>query len=553
MIGWFHMVFGLDMTIRALKPPLLTATKRRKRTTLAFVGAALVLSLATWLSTRIRPAGDRCFGDMIFRTIRSALLGTVFCAIMIPSFLVMALIIGFRLRKTVLMDHNERIAGTRMVYYLIEAAVLYIMILPFWIQAMMGTFDRNLSSSRIAEFMLFGWGSVICITHFILRANAARMAIRPSRTPWMKKRRFRLFGPNDLEIINISPPIIREAMELEPEDKYRNLRAGERNLVSPTDSSPDSSVVGSSVVGSPPKPLLRKNWPLLDDMERPPTPAKPGVSARRASLPGTRSKHKKQPSYSLFPGEDDLRLPPTVYNPDKSTQVTNNSTAVNAPGRAVPNLIPPVQPFASLDGSRDSTATLQIGMRFSSAPAAAAAAARPSTPPVATKRPSLLRAIDDMIRDTTSSQALTSNPPSGSPLAQQSTSTYYSSASPSEVSGVSSASSRRDLQSGGQWRGDEVTKTDEYAWLDLPSNESAAPTAASSVPTKTPANRVSGMYLTRSESLRRQAENNRLELANLERSGSGASRTQIRRAYPNPKTPDGSEVGTRGEEPRRFF
>jgi hypothetical protein len=126
LIGWFHMVFGLDMTIRALKPPVLAAAQRRMRTTAICVVLALVLSLATWISTRIQPSPNRCFGDIIFRSLRNAMLGIVFCAIMIPSFLIMALIIGIRLWKTILMDHNERIAGTRMVYYLVELSILYV-------------------------------------------------------------------------------------------------------------------------------------------------------------------------------------------------------------------------------------------------------------------------------------------------------------------------------------------------------------------------------------------------------------------------------------------
>lgn len=67
---------------------------------------------------------------MIFRSIKSSLLGIVLCGFMIPSFILMALIIGAQLHRTVLMDQNERIAGTRMVYYLVLTAILYVSSLP---------------------------------------------------------------------------------------------------------------------------------------------------------------------------------------------------------------------------------------------------------------------------------------------------------------------------------------------------------------------------------------------------------------------------------------
>ena len=537
------------MTVRALKSPLLAVPIRKKRAIAGLIGLALILTLVTWLSTRIRPAGDKCFGDIIFRTIRSSLLGIVFCAILIPSFLIMALIIGVKLRRTVLMDHNERIAGTRMVWYLVEAAIVYIFVLPFWIQAMTGGFDANFTSSRLAEFMLFGSGSIICITHFVLRANAARLAIKPNRTPWIRNRKFRLFGPSDLEIINISPPIIKDAMELEPEDKWRSRNVGGRLMSSPTDSSPGSSVVGSSVAGnSPLKPapaLYRRNWPLLDDMERPPTPAKT-VGRRRNSLPPA-NRHKKQPSYSLFPTEDDLQLPSTTYSPNSKTPDCSESSTRHA----VPSLLPPFRPFA-IDGYRESTAstaTLEIGMRFSSAPAAAAAVAmRPQTPPSRAKRPSLLTSIDDFLRHTTTAEPFASQTVNSSSRVQDDSDSSRIVPSPSPTtSKIFSAS--RSMEPDSPDANLAVLRADTYSPLQLDSRGQQRPNGSQSVSAPSVddvpvslAKRVSSMYLSRSASLRKQAENNRLELANLERSGSGASRTRLRPAYPRSQTAEGSVV-----------
>ena len=342
-------------------------------------------------------------------------------------------------------------------------------------------------------------------------------------------------------------------MELETDNKWRLRNAGGRLLSSPTDSSPDSSVVGSS----PPKPapaLYRRNWPLLDDMERPPTPAKSGA-ARRNSLP-PKIKHKKQPSYSLFPaGEDELQLPATTYSPSATTKESRSIESTPRP--PVPSLLPPFRPFA-FDVARESTATLEIGMRFSSAPAAAAAAARSSTPPTQSKRPSLLTAIDDMLRDTTAATALSSHPVK--------TSDPFVRGKSSEPVLSSAAFHRRSQSSPNDAIHGTTTHTsssDKYAWVDLPSGDATESSQAPARSTAEPppdtrlhnhAKRLSNVPLTRSESLRRQAESNRLELANLERSGSGASRSRLRPAYPNPATPDDSVVGaSEGDRSRSYF
>ena len=334
----------------------------------------------------------------------------------------------------------------------------------------------------------------------------------------------------------------KDSIELEGESKFRS-RAKYGGALSPTDSSPDSSVVGSSVAGSsvagsPPRPspaLYRKNWPLLDDMERPPTPAK--------------SQHKKKPSYSIFPGEEDLRLPATVYSLDKSGAPIAGSRP------PLPSFLPPFRPFANDDESRGSTATLQIGMRFSSAPAAEAAAARPSTPVSGANRSTLLNAIDDMLRDTRAAQALSQpgQPSQRTPLSRNETSYYSISSSMNASSATPAARSvESDRMNDGQRRVETPNGAGDYAWLDMSKvpEQSDASTVSTATTTsnasRTRAKRVSGAYLSRSESLRRQAENNRLELANLERSGSGASTTRLRPAYPNPKTPDGAEA------PRQF-
>lgn len=114
------------MTIRSLRRTRFAP--RPKYTTAVCTAIALVMSVLTWLSTRLRMPRNRCFGDMIWRSIRSAPLGVVICSFLIPSFIMMAAIIAMQLHRTVNVDPNERVACTRMVYYLLLSAVLYVSI-----------------------------------------------------------------------------------------------------------------------------------------------------------------------------------------------------------------------------------------------------------------------------------------------------------------------------------------------------------------------------------------------------------------------------------------
>ena len=88
-----------------------------------------------------------------------------------------------------------------MVFYLVASAVAQVLLLPFFIQAVTDTFDGSFSSSRLAEVVLYTQGMCIALIHMILRTNAGLFAIKPKDTTnWDSKKKFRLFGPNDLEV-----------------------------------------------------------------------------------------------------------------------------------------------------------------------------------------------------------------------------------------------------------------------------------------------------------------------------------------------------------------
>ncbi|KAF2428056.1 hypothetical protein EJ08DRAFT_327698 [Tothia fuscella] len=419
--AYLHLVFGMEMTIRALKQNRPFAPKRRFTTAIC-CAAALFLTLATWVATRLRKPTSRCFGDLIFRSIKSASLGITLCAILIPSFLVMAGIIGYQLYRNVRIDQNERIAGTRMVYYLVLSAILYIMIMPFWIQARLETFDSNLTSSGVAEFVLFTSGAAIAFAHMFLRANAARTAIKPVKTPWVARRKFRLCGPSDLELMNISSPLGESSFQ--PNDRVSDIWA--RQEAEKGQAKMSEVTLPSSSYTPKQSHAKKASWPLPEQgpLTPPKSAALPKVSERSPISPKTVAitktlpSHKRnQQSYSLFPGSDDVRLPATIYSPNsqaysprtKLPTIPASSADVNpflakltSPSVTdirEASLDPPNQPWAPRHrrgSSADSSATVQIGIRFSAAPSALTATALRGSSTQIPKRPSLRAVIDNM-------------------------------------------------------------------------------------------------------------------------------------------------------------
>lgn len=235
-----------------------------------------------------------------------------------------------------------------------------------------------LATARVAEISLFSSGIVITFFHLFLRTNAMRMVIRPIeeiKAPTKQKRpKIRFFGPSDLEM-HISGPMALQTSR-RPESRQGLIDVGpEKNRFDIHPEyfvRPERALTPAST--KPGSPIDPTKWPLPpDDDEK-----KIG-----------RSGHQRGKSYSLFPtrAEDVPRLPATVYHPDAAQdnsrvsklalrRFTRRSSITNV-SEAFDFLTKPKPLFAERhrrDRSNDSSATVQIGLRFSLAPATLAAA-----------------------------------------------------------------------------------------------------------------------------------------------------------------------------------
>lgn len=377
IIGYITLVFGGEMAWRACAKERFAP--RGKWNTAICVGVVSFLLVLTWMPTIIWPMFDRCFGSLIWFTMRYDLLILVLLCVLVVALLTLAAVVSIQLMRSPRVDAHERISASRMTYFLIVTALIYILVIPVEIQSIRKDFMNALATARIAEISLFSSGMIITFFHLFLRTNAVRMVIRPMEemkgAGKQKRPKIRFFGPSDLEM-NISGPMSLQTTR-RPESRQGLIDVGpEKNGF---DIEPDYFVRPERAL----TPGSAKSQTTIDPT-RWPLPPDPLEMDTKVS-----SEERNKKSYSLFPtrAEDVPRLPATVYDPkvaqDNSSvsklamrRFTRRGSVTNV-SDAFDFLTKPKPFFAerhTRNPSTDSSATVQIGLRFSVAPATLAAA-----------------------------------------------------------------------------------------------------------------------------------------------------------------------------------
>jgi hypothetical protein len=124
LMGYITLVFGIEMTIRAFKPERFAP--RGKWNSTICIAVVAFLSLLTWMPTVIWPMFNLCFGSLIWFPVRYEVIALAILIILVALLLLMAAMISIQLMRTSDVDPNERIAASRMCYYMIMAAVIYV-------------------------------------------------------------------------------------------------------------------------------------------------------------------------------------------------------------------------------------------------------------------------------------------------------------------------------------------------------------------------------------------------------------------------------------------
>ncbi|KAL8884464.1 MAG: hypothetical protein Q9215_007497 [Flavoplaca cf. flavocitrina] len=250
---------------------------------------------------------------------------------------VCAVVITTQLMRTTNIDHNQRIAASRVVYYLIVSASLMTLTVPFFAQRTLQS--DALWTAWVAEVSLNLIGLITLILHLCLRSNADTLAIQPLEGTRQDKKRLRLFGPSDLEMTMhiTSPALLKKANHQYTNENRRSL------TVTRTDSPTAASETERN--DSRNGDLMNE---IVEEYSRPvPSPSQAFVSP---------SMRRKGSNYSLFPTFRSAMLRNSVST---TFSQDDDSKVLQLP-----------RPVAAFNHKRDlseqSSATVQIGFRLSS-------------------------------------------------------------------------------------------------------------------------------------------------------------------------------------------
>ena len=201
----------------------------------------------------------------------------------------------------------------------------------------------GLTTSQIAEVALNTQGIINLILHIFLRSNADRTAIRPVEAVWLRKRRLRIFGPNDLDTtMHITSPVPHDSGNEKHWDDRKGLLRNRQEQIPYRTRAPLPINMGPGYQDAP------KVHTSTNGMNRPETRIFPQSTLSRFQ--------SQRPSrYSLFPTHASAGL--------RTSMSTTFSDGDDADLPQIP--LPLFSPTHRRDTSDQTSATVEIGMRVS--------------------------------------------------------------------------------------------------------------------------------------------------------------------------------------------
>ena len=125
-----QLVFGLETAFRSLRR-LKFAVRSRWHLPCCIV-AIITFTFFAWAATNLFPTNGKCLTGLIWWTARYYKLGIVIGVGLIVIFVALVVIISVQLVKSTDIERDERIAATRVVYYLVVNT--WILVCYKWVQ-----------------------------------------------------------------------------------------------------------------------------------------------------------------------------------------------------------------------------------------------------------------------------------------------------------------------------------------------------------------------------------------------------------------------------------
>lgn len=343
IFGFVLLVFGIEFATRGIGKNRFSRRGRWNITICwAIVGLMLLLS---WIPTMVRsPIRDHCLADLLVFVFPWADIAFGLSLALIVSYLIITFTLTIQLYRTVEIERPERIAASRMVYYLVLGAIIFVsfsrlyrlkvgldlplqaLVVPLWAAITFRAPNEIELKYTIAIVALNIFGILNVFLHLLLRANPDSMAIYPRKASWQRNEGWRLFGANALQI---SPPL--------------ESRVG--NPFYKSEWNPIDSEVGVAVTINPAKEY-KKVLPLPPAF----TPAK--------------EHRRKGSNYSVFPTKESARVDRTSLSTIEGSSVDGDSARLSSSSLQAPQPLF-VNGHRRRQNSEMSTATVQIGLRLS--------------------------------------------------------------------------------------------------------------------------------------------------------------------------------------------
>lgn len=118
---YLQLVFGMETAIRSFRS--IPFQERGKYDVTICLLVVLIMLIVTWIPSNIWQEPNTCFASLVWFITRYGKLGFVLLSTVGGLMIVTALTIFIRLSTVNLIDEHQRIAASRMVYYLVLGIV----------------------------------------------------------------------------------------------------------------------------------------------------------------------------------------------------------------------------------------------------------------------------------------------------------------------------------------------------------------------------------------------------------------------------------------------
>lgn len=178
------------------------------------VVGVLVLTLVTWIPSKLSPPNGPCLSGLIWWTASYAQAGVAITVTLIATYIICAIVITVNLMKQSKMGQDERLQASTAVYYLLVNTLILVrtpltrlsgladvqqsLVLPFHSQVFTGMLAIH--ASKLAEVALNVGGIMSGLVRVILGTNAGWTLIPHVKKCRFKKRPRTIFASSDLDI-----------------------------------------------------------------------------------------------------------------------------------------------------------------------------------------------------------------------------------------------------------------------------------------------------------------------------------------------------------------